>query len=96
MNIFEWLVIATVALIVLGPERLSDVAIGLGKFVRKINLISDSIKTQFDQHLQEEQLRQNTKRAEEVDKSYAGPQSQDPEINNHTMKAAVRDTDSTY
>lgn len=70
MNIFELLVIALVALIVLGPKRLPEVASALGKFVKMCRNLNSTIKSEFEKNINQQQLEHNQKRAEEVDKLY--------------------------
>ena len=52
----ELLVIAAVALVVLGPERLPAVARTLGQLVRKFQALSHTLRAEFERELQQADL----------------------------------------
>ncbi len=70
MSFAELLVILIVALIVLGPERLPSLAEKLGRLIAKTRSLTDGLKQEFDQQLNQDQLKQNQQRAEQADKLY--------------------------
>lgn len=70
MGFAELLVILIVALIVFGPERLPQLAEKLGRLIAKTRSLTDGLKQEFDQQLNQDQLKQNQQRAEQADKMY--------------------------
>jgi sec-independent protein translocase protein TatB len=66
----ELLVIFIVALIVFGPNKLPILATHLGILVRKLNQLKVHATAFWQQQLQEYQLQENQRKAEEADKSY--------------------------
>ncbi len=51
MSFTEALIIVALALILLGPEKMADVARALGKGVREFNKVKDQLQNQFSQEL---------------------------------------------
>lgn len=66
----ELLVIFIVALIVFGPEKLPMLARHLGLLVRQFNRLKAHAATLWQQQLNEYQLQENKRKAEEADKQY--------------------------
>ena len=70
MNGSEVLVIIIVALIAFGPKQLPMLAEHLGKLFRYFNHGKQQITTFWHTQIAQQQLRDNQKKAEEVDKAY--------------------------
>lgn len=70
MSSGELLVIFLVAIIVFGPNKLPMLAEHLGKLFCYINQLKQQASTFWQTQLNEQQLRENTKKAEKADQSY--------------------------
>jgi len=70
MGFGEILIVILVALIVLGPDKLPQVAKFAGRVFYKIQKFSTAIHTEVDEHIKQEMLSDNIKKAEAVDKLY--------------------------
>lgn len=66
----ELLVIFIVALVVFGPSKLPMLATHLGMLVRKFNQLKAQATLFWQQQLNEYQLQENKRKAEEADKHY--------------------------
>ncbi|MGC1183328.1 Sec-independent protein translocase subunit TatA/TatB [Legionella sp.] len=66
----ELLLILIVALIVFGPTKLPMLASHLGLLLRKFNQLSTHAAAFWQQQLNEYQLQENQRKAEEADKKY--------------------------
>jgi Sec-independent protein translocase protein TatA len=66
----ELLLILIVALIVFGPNKLPMLASHLGLLMRKINHLKNQASRLWEQQVQELQLEDNKRKAEEADKQY--------------------------
>lgn len=84
MNSSELLLIIVVSLIVFGPNKLPMLARHLGLAVRKINHFKNQAHLLWEQQLNELQLQENLRKAEEADKLYLPPQktNTDPKLQN--------------
>jgi len=70
MGFSELLVVFLVALIVIGPKRLPEVARMLGRLVFKAQSLMQTVQTQIDEQIKNEVLNESEKKAEKVDKLY--------------------------
>lgn len=70
MNIAELMVIGIVALIVIGPKKLPEVASALGKFIKACRNVSANLKAELENQIKQSQLEENQQRAAEVDEKY--------------------------
>ena len=70
MSSGELLVIGVVALIVFGPSKLPMLATHLGLLIRKINQFKGYAASFWQQQLNELQLQDNLRKANEADKEY--------------------------
>jgi sec-independent protein translocase protein TatB len=70
MNLAELVLIFAVALVVFGPTKLPMVATHLGLIFRKIQQTREHAYKLWQQQLNEVQLLENIKKAEDVDKLY--------------------------
>jgi len=70
MSMAELIMTLVVAIIVFGPARLPMAARHLGLFIKTINRYKQHFSQWWQQQLNEAQLLENTKKAEEVDKQY--------------------------
>lgn len=70
MNSAELLLILFVALIVFGPSKLPMLASHLGKLMRHFNLLKQQAYDFWQSHMNEEQLKENQRKAELADKVY--------------------------
>lgn len=68
MSLAEVLVIALVALIVIGPKQLPTVAHHCGRYYQLLRNGYQQIRNQFNDQLKQEQLKENIRKAEEVEK----------------------------
>ncbi len=59
-----------VALLVFGPKKLPMLASHLGLFIRQMNLWKNKVMVLWEQQVQELQLQENQRKAEEADKHY--------------------------
>lgn len=66
----ELLVIFIVALIVFGPKKLPMLATHLGLLMRQVQQWKTKAQTFWQQQLNEYQLQENQRKAEEADKHY--------------------------
>lgn len=66
----ELLLIFIVALIVFGPTKLPMLATHLGLLVRKVNQLKTHMMNLWQQQLNEIQLQENKRKAEEADQHY--------------------------
>ncbi|KTD11668.1 TatB protein (twin arginine translocation) [Legionella gratiana] len=66
----EILVIFIVALIVFGPKKLPMLATHLGLLIRKINQLKTQAAALWQQQLNEIQLKENQRKAEEAEMQY--------------------------
>ncbi|KTD52032.1 TatB protein (twin arginine translocation) [Legionella quinlivanii] len=70
MNSAELLVIAIVAVIVFGPGKLPMLAEHLGKLFRQFNRFRDQASQFWQQQMNEQQLKENERKAKEADSVY--------------------------
>ena len=63
----ELLVIGIVGLIVIGPERLPEVARTLGKYVGRVRRFVAKVKDDIDREIRQEELREALKRNADID-----------------------------
>ena len=70
MSIWELAIVAIVALLVLGPERLPSAARTAGKWFAKAKQISDKLQHDIREQLKIEELNKNIARAKQVEKHY--------------------------
>ncbi|TAL60547.1 MAG: twin-arginine translocase TatA/TatE family subunit [Legionella sp.] len=70
MNSSEFLLILVVAVIVFGPNKLPMLARHLGLAMRKVNQFKNQAQLLWEQQLNELQLQDNLRKAEEADKHY--------------------------
>jgi sec-independent protein translocase protein TatB len=70
MSSGELLVTFIVALIAFGPSKLPMLATHLGLLMRKMNQLKEQAAQFWQQQLNEHQLQENQKRAEQADKEY--------------------------
>jgi sec-independent protein translocase protein TatB len=61
----EILVIALIALVVLGPEKLPKLAADIGRWVGRARAMARQLRSQLDQEVQLEELRRLERRAQE-------------------------------
>lgn len=69
IGFIEMLVIGLILLLVVGPERLPEVARTLGGWVHQAKSYVDSMKSEIDRDLQLSELDQQTRRATETERS---------------------------
>lgn len=67
MSLAELLVVAIVALVVFGPEKLPKLAFELGKLWSKWQKVANEFNQEFEKHVT---LEQNEAKAEKADKLY--------------------------
>jgi sec-independent protein translocase protein TatB len=77
MSSGELLLTFIVALIVFGPSKLPMLATHLGLLVRKINQIKEQAASFWQQQINEHQLIENQRKAEQVDEHYKKSQAED-------------------
>lgn len=70
MSLGELLLIFIVAIIAFGPSKLPMLATHLGMLVRKMNQLKEHISSFWQQQMNEIQLHENKRKAEEVDQQY--------------------------
>lgn len=70
MSVSELLVILIVTMVVFGPKKLPMAAHHLGKLVARFNYYKQQMATFWQQQLNEQQLRDNIKKAQEADDDY--------------------------
>lgn len=70
MSASELLLTLIVALIVFGPSKLPMLATHLGILIRQLNQFKKQAKLLWQQQLDEFQLLENTKKAQEADEHY--------------------------
>lgn len=70
MSTGELLLILFVALLVFGPEKLSMLAGHLGKLIRYLNQVKQQLGEFWQAQLNEQQLRENQRKAEDADAVY--------------------------
>ena len=70
MSSGELLLIFLVALLVFGPNKLPMLANHLGQLMRKLNQWQQNLSQLWENHLKQQQLEDNTKKAEQADKIY--------------------------
>ena len=70
MNFSELLVIALVALIVFGPDRLPTLAQKGGKWWRQFQHLKNKMDQEMEQQLSQFRLNENEAKAEEADAQY--------------------------
>ncbi|KTD76413.1 twin-arginine translocase TatA/TatE family subunit [Legionella waltersii] len=71
MSSGELILILIVALIVFGPTKLPMLATHLGILFRKINQFKDQLSTLWQEQVNQIQLHENKRKAEEGDKKYS-------------------------
>lgn len=54
MSFWEFLVIVLVALLVLGPQRLYEIAVVLGRMTRRARLLYADVKAEMDREFRDE------------------------------------------
>ncbi|WP_019215788.1 twin-arginine translocase TatA/TatE family subunit [Legionella tunisiensis] len=70
MSSGELLLTFLVAIVVFGPSKLPMLAEHLGKLVRHINLLKEKMINFWQNQLDEQQLKENTRKAEKADAIY--------------------------
>jgi sec-independent protein translocase protein TatB len=70
MNSAELLVIFLVAVVVFGPRKLPLLAEHLGRLIRYLNHFKEEASTFWHAQLNQQQLRENTSKAEKADRAY--------------------------
>lgn len=70
----ELLLIALVAVIVFGPDKLPMLARHLGKLFRQINIGKQHLDKFWQNEVQQQQLRVNQQKAEKADSEYQKPE----------------------
>lgn len=70
MSSGEVLLTLLVALFVFGPKKLPMLAYHLGKLIARINLYKQQAMLFWQQQINEQQLHDNTEKAEKADKHY--------------------------
>jgi len=76
MSSGELLLTFVVALIVFGPSKLPMLATHLGLLMQKINRLREQAATFWQQQLNEHQLQENQRKAEQADEHYKNKHSQ--------------------
>ena len=66
----ELILIVLVALLVFGPNKLPMLATNLGLVMRQISILKNKINVLWEQQVQELQLQENQRKADEADKHY--------------------------
>lgn len=66
----ELILIVLVALLVFGPKKLPMLATHLGLVMRQISIWKNKINVLWEQQVQELQLQENQRKADEADKHY--------------------------
>lgn len=66
----ELILIVLVALLVFGPNKLPMLATHLGLVMRQISILKNKINVLWEQQVQELQLQENQRKADEADKHY--------------------------
>lgn len=79
MNSAELLLIMLVAIIVFGPSKLPMLASHLGKLMRHFNALKQQLNDFWQNHLNEQQLRENEDKAKQVDALYVSKQAANDE-----------------
>jgi len=77
MSFWELAVIAVVALIVLGPEKLPTVARTLGRWFYKLRQASSTFQTEMNEQLKIAELDENIAKAKEAEKQYGVQRTED-------------------
>ncbi len=67
ISIWEIGLILVIALIVIGPKRLPEVAHFIGRWLQRIKLRWHGVKRDIDQELQIAQLKENLRRAQQAE-----------------------------
>ncbi|MBI1424021.1 MAG: twin-arginine translocase subunit TatB [Gammaproteobacteria bacterium] len=67
IGFWELVVIGVVALIVIGPERLPDVARTVGKYVGRMRRFVAKVREDIDREVRQEEIRQALKRNADID-----------------------------
>lgn len=70
MSFAELVVVALVALIVFGPERLPEIAYRVGQWRAKLDKLSQNLQQQVDEHALQQQLLDNEAKAKTADQHY--------------------------
>ena len=70
MSMGELLLTFIVALIVFGPKKLPMVAHHLGKLMVRFNAYKQQVTDLWQQHMKEQQLQENQRKAEKADAGY--------------------------
>lgn len=71
MSLAELLVVAVVALLVLGPQRLASVAQGMFKFLFKLRQLKNKLEDGLEEQFKLEQLNHNIERAKKAEEKHA-------------------------
>ena len=109
IGFWELCLIATVALLVLGPERLPAAARTAGKWVAKIRNMVSNVKNEIDRELQLDDIRRKMAEQEEklreqsgiddfketVDETLAHLNPSEQTIHQHNANSETPDTEST-
>ena len=74
MGFWEILVIAVLALLVLGPERLPGALRSSAKTIRKIRSMANGFRQEVEQQLKIHELHENLKKAEEQNLQNLSPE----------------------
>ena len=70
MSSGELLLTFLVAIVVFGPSKLPMLAEHLGKLARHLNRLKEQVTTFWQNQLSEQQLKENTRKAEKADAAY--------------------------
>ena len=79
MSIAELLLILIVALVVLGPNRMTTLARHAGRLWNQIQTFRDKFKQDWEQQLKQTQLDENQAKAKQADKLYPSSSSNSTE-----------------
>ena len=93
IGFWELLVIAVLALLVLGPERLPGAIRSTARTIRSIKSMAGNVKSELDEQLRIHELHENLKKAES-----ASMQNLSPELQKSVdeLKAAAQSVDRPY
>lgn len=83
MSLGELLLIFIVAIIAFGPSKLPMLATHLGMLMRKMNQLKEHASSFWQQQMNEIQLHENKRKAEEVDQQYEKRESGKDNVQTH-------------
>ncbi|WP_119468122.1 Sec-independent protein translocase protein TatB [Vibrio cholerae] len=93
MGFWELVLIAIVALVVLGPERLPHAIRSVAKFVSAAKSMANSVKDELAHELKVQELQENLRKAEQM-----GMQNLSPELQKsvESLKQAAQEVQRPY